>query len=743
MPTNNTETLIIDVNAIDVNEYYNAPNIYNNIFVYTSNTGTALIPSALYKNQAGKFVPYNGVAINYNVNSKLLIVNADSFETTVTVNKNYYWSIRPETIISSDVITNTLEVREQNTANSIANLTTTTIVPEYIREDYPEFCGFLETYYKWLEGFKHTLNITGNIRKYLDIDSTIDIFYEHFYREYLVNIPRNIQPNKATVLKHIKDFYKAKGTEDSYRFLFRLLYGTDPEFYIPHTDLFKLSDGKWITNTTIHIVATPNSKISPLNLLNKKIRGLKYNTSAFVEKINTITIDYYTVYELFLNQSSITGDFNNEVAVTCDELNTDDYTFIANLSTMVVDTEVSFAGKGFKVGDILKFEDITGRGATATVSAVNSDGGILSLDITNGGCNYTSDIDYNIIVVVGKPTLSADISIKLGKIIEYTGYFLNSDSCLSNLKYLQDSYYYQQYSYVIKAPETIQQYGDIVKKLVHPAGQKLFSDVYIVNHIKAYDENDDDSLTTHCEIIRKFSQFPYRPTRFPYKPHQRKWPKCIDWQEAIDCRMTIYTEISYLINSKLLLGPTYSSIERNKFYFNLSNRYCNLPTDDDYNVYCYSEPYYNGETIEFIDSIDQTSENANYWFKEFNVPNQTFIDGKILEFVKKVIVVPLDNMPVYEITITVPYYKAVADFGTSSSVSDTLNINGNGLPLPYGEMLESPGCASVIKVGPAHIGNTQIKDFKNLIIGDFKKHPKTKTNIMPDSEIRIRKYSPL
>ena len=53
------------------------------------------------------------------------------------------------------------------------------------------------------------------------------------------------------------------------------------------------------------------------------------------------------------------------------------------------------------------------------------------------------------------------------------------DGKISHLKKIQDSYYYQSFSYVIKTGQTIDYWRDAVKKLLHPAGFAFFGQVVI------------------------------------------------------------------------------------------------------------------------------------------------------------------------------------------------------------------------------------------------------------------------
>lgn len=59
--------------------------------------------------------------------------------------------------------------------------------------------------------------------------------------------------------------------------------------------------------------------------------------------------------------------------------------------------------------------------------------------------------------------------------------YLNNDGFLSDRKYIQDSYYYQDFSYVIKTGKTIELWRDVVKKLLHPSGFAFFGQINIVS----------------------------------------------------------------------------------------------------------------------------------------------------------------------------------------------------------------------------------------------------------------------
>jgi hypothetical protein len=60
------------------------------------------------------------------------------------------------------------------------------------------------------------------------------------------------------------------------------------------------------------------------------------------------------------------------------------------------------------------------------------------------------------------------------------GLFLTNDGFLSDKKYLQDSYYYQKFSYVLKTGKNVADWKNAFTRLIHPAGFKFFGEIAIL-----------------------------------------------------------------------------------------------------------------------------------------------------------------------------------------------------------------------------------------------------------------------
>lgn len=89
--------------------------------------------------------------------------------------------------------------------------------------------------------------------------------------------------------------------------------------------------------------------------------------------------------------------------------------------------------------------------------------------------------------------------IKLGSVAKYPGAYLTTDSFISGISYIQDGNFYQDYSYVIKVDEKLDNYKNAVLQFLHPTGRKLFGEYSIENDFLL-------PVETVLSIIKK--QFP-------------------------------------------------------------------------------------------------------------------------------------------------------------------------------------------------------------------------------------------
>ena len=206
------------------------------------------------------------------------------------------------------------------TNNKISSLISSQ-VPFFVRNDHPNFVLFLEKYFEYLEQDNKVVQVAkDNLPVIRDVDLTS--YEENLYSEFLKLIPESVVVDKNLLLKNIKDFYRAKGTENSIRFLMNILYGhEDLEFYYPKKDVLRASDGKWfiqrslrVTDTSVTTVA--NTSICAIDQFDEMIiRGNTSGATATVERIDRFFEKGTQIDEMII--SNIIGNFvNNEQVFT-------------------------------------------------------------------------------------------------------------------------------------------------------------------------------------------------------------------------------------------------------------------------------------------------------------------------------------------------------------------------------------------------------------------------------------------
>jgi hypothetical protein len=333
-----------------------------------------------------------------------------------------------------------------------------------------------------MESSGQVINQSTNILNNQDVDySTEDVYLDRLFREFLVNIPISVVTDKANLLKNIRQFYRARGTEKSFELFFRFLYNLNPEFYYPRVDILKVSDGKWIEQKSIRVFAVTGS---PNTFISNRIRGRESNVTAFVERSLLIQKNNFIGYELVLNFSSITGDFIPGEIVELDVPNTN---VSARISAIPIKISLSkdplgnnYSGSDYLVGQKFKIQNlpgfiIFGEGMEIEITSVSSTGQIQNFKIIDHGLGYEKSAPINQYPLVSSTsTTPALVDVELGALISYPGYYLNEDGQVSASKYIHDGEFYQQFSYVVYVNETLQTYQDALKQIIHPVGFKLF-----------------------------------------------------------------------------------------------------------------------------------------------------------------------------------------------------------------------------------------------------------------------------
>jgi len=269
--------------------------------------------------------------------------------------------------------------------NKISNLISSQ-VPFFVRDDHTTFVRFLEAYYEFLEQEDQVVNSIKQVNTYYDVDLTIDDFSAYLYKTFLKLIPEDVIVDKDLILKNIKDFYRARGTEKAARFFMRALFGEEIDFYYPKKDILKASDGKWYIQKSLRVNDTMVESVADDSLtalehfIGIQIRGSSSNTTALVERVDRFYEQGTLIDELVI--SNIDGTFENGETVSGSWNDVESVKSIsANIFSGILNTiTIVNGGTGYSVGNPVILLSNTGSGACAYIAQVST-GNISALSI--------------------------------------------------------------------------------------------------------------------------------------------------------------------------------------------------------------------------------------------------------------------------------------------------------------------------------------------------------------------------
>ena len=224
-------------------------------------------------------------------------------------------------------------------------------LPEFTREDHATFVSFMEAYFEFLDQQGGAAEIINALSDYANIDKTVDSFVDHFKEQFLHDIPNKVVTDKAFLVKNIREFYRSRGSEKSFQFLFRTMWQEEITIDHPKDNILKPSDGNWVVDKIIKVKeSTGLSKFT-----GKEIQGSTSNATAVVENIVTIRENKFDVSEMLI--SNIAGTF--EIGETITAKDNDGNILSTVLGGMIGSVTVDTPGSNYTVGQIL---DVTGGG---------------------------------------------------------------------------------------------------------------------------------------------------------------------------------------------------------------------------------------------------------------------------------------------------------------------------------------------------------------------------------------------
>jgi len=273
-------------------------------------------------------------------------------------------------------------------------------LPAFIRDDssYATFLAFLEAYYEWLEQTNNVTDRSKNILNYADIDNTTEEFINYFTEEYLSYFPQEILANKPEVVKIAKQLYQSKGTTASYKFLFRILFNSNVDFFLTKDAVLKASSGVWYVAKNLNVNTTDQRWLLINNLPLGSLRVFGETTKSFATIENVI----FTGTKMQVYISNPVRQFNSGEYVRVVDSNNKDYIIdidgaeyilrakiVGQINQITIDPKNQ--GLLYQPGDPLVFygglNDGANTSAAATVTTTTK-GSLSSIRLVTGGYGY-------------------------------------------------------------------------------------------------------------------------------------------------------------------------------------------------------------------------------------------------------------------------------------------------------------------------------------------------------------------
>lgn len=273
-------------------------------------------------------------------------------------------------------------------------------LPGFIRDDYPTFVAFLEAYYEYLE------QNDANLYELRDIDKTLERFIEYFRNEVAPNAFESPTSDKRFLLSNIKDAHLAKGSEASYKLLFRLLFNKNVSVDYPGRQILRASDGKWNQDVSVFArvnAGDPNDIVGRLvdvitpNRIIRVLVDRRQDVEIEVDRFVQISPD---TYEFYIDRRFF-GDINVGDRLRYEGI------FDATIVATTAKLEVLQKGKNFRPGQLYPIKNGNGSGSIVKIKSTDTNGGITAAEYVKYGIGYETDFTATVLAEGGQTTTGA------------------------------------------------------------------------------------------------------------------------------------------------------------------------------------------------------------------------------------------------------------------------------------------------------------------------------------------------
>jgi hypothetical protein len=217
-------------------------------------------------------------------------------------------------------------------------------VPNFIKEEYPNLHHLLLEYFKWLETDENFIQLLVDFRENIEVNNQVNPYIDIIKNElgWFYNV--QLQVDDRTLIKLLRDFYSSRGTEKSFKILFKLLFNEEVEITYPRDRLFKTSDNNFVIE---HRIITSANNIQNENfrlilnsdVLSANIKGKDSKLILVIDKIVPLILNENYYFIIYVNKT--TDDFipDEQVEISAEGIGT----FI---ETVYSSTELNIINRG-------------------------------------------------------------------------------------------------------------------------------------------------------------------------------------------------------------------------------------------------------------------------------------------------------------------------------------------------------------------------------------------------------------
>lgn len=293
-------------------------------------------------------------------------------------------------------------------------------LPDYFIEEGSKLVPFLQYFVDWIQKENNPAYAISTLTDDIDIDLITDDFIIYLKNEVISDFPTSISSDLRKFLKNVLFLYRSKGSVASYQYFFRTLFDSYVKITYPKDYILKCSDGEWINDYYIEFdrdVFPENFAFS--SLVGYKITGAQSKATAFITGITA-------------KESRADEEAQPEEPEEDEEEN---MLLLSAQNEQVLWFQISNPMGTFRRGESIHIKK------EFTLEELEEyDTTILFYEKGDGKWQSTRG-------------------------------FLDASNML-----LQDSYFYQDFSYVLSSQQPYNDYYEIIKKLLHPAGLKFFGE---------------------------------------------------------------------------------------------------------------------------------------------------------------------------------------------------------------------------------------------------------------------------